>query len=83
MTLITNHAAENNSREEWQKWWDEHKHQSQAEWMMAGFQAEGIEFTLPLDNTSCKRLLKLIGRDTKEKEKRFQTGASETSLPRS
>ena len=81
MSLITNHEAGNGSLEAWQRWWEANKNKTQAEWMLEGFKAEGIEIKLPLDHSTYLRLLKLMGRDVRSRENRFLSNATSTKTP--
>ena len=77
---ITNQRA-GDSLAEWKEWWAVHSHQTQAQWTMDGFKAKGIEFSLPPDHATCLRLLKLLGRDSREVKRRFEENPPERSLP--
>lgn len=80
MECITNHSA-GSTLADWKAWWEAHSHQTQAQWIMDGFKAKGIEFTLPPDHPTCLRLLKLLGRDHREQKRRFEENPPERSLP--
>jgi hypothetical protein len=84
MVLMTNHSVKGGTRDDWKRWCDAHAHQTQAEWMMAGFKEVGIEFKLPPDHATEVQLLKWIGRDAREQEMQFKVDpppAPPPSLP--
>lgn len=45
----------------WKEWWSKHQHESQEEWVRAGFASAGIEIEQPLSHEGAEKLLALIG----------------------
>jgi hypothetical protein len=66
---VTNHSA-GNTREKWLEWWDQHKNETQAEWIMQGFREFGLNIRLPLDHDAHLRLLSIIGKGTPDFSKK-------------
>lgn len=60
---IANREPEENEKlgENWLKWWNEHKDESQEQWIRDGFAALGVVIALPPDAKDWDELLKVLG----------------------
>lgn len=57
--LLTNFALEN--PKDWLAWWDEHKNQSQEEWIRDGFARINVSISLPPTKDDWPKLLRILG----------------------
>jgi hypothetical protein len=63
LEIISNQTP-GGTREAWQKWWQDHQHETQNQWILDGFAKWGLPVSFPLERGTTLALLRLIGRGT-------------------
>ena len=70
MEGITNHELSHEGAD-WLRWWERNKLKSQAEWIVAGFEAHGIEVDFPVPAEQVATLLAIMPEDAEVRQTNY------------